>query len=111
MNHSDKYVSRPGNFIMVAGQDTNTLNANVLGALGTSWAIEVIEAATFSTLQDAGADALSNGTSGTNNGVNFSNSFSVPAGALLIASTERGFTRIAISAGTILVHRLANLQA
>ena len=100
MNHSDKYVSRPGNFIMVAGQDTNTLNANVLGALGTSWAIEVIEAATFS-----------NGTSGTNNGVNFSNSFSVPAGALLIASTERGFTRIAISAGTILVHRLANLQA
>lgn len=109
MNHSDKYVSRPGNFIMVAGQDTNTINANVLGALGTSWAIEILEAATFSTLEDNGATALSNGTANTNNGVNFSNSFSVPAGTLLIASTERGFTRIAISAGAILVHRLANL--
>lgn len=104
MNHSDKYVARPGNFLMQSGDDTNSLNSNVLGE-GTFFAVEVIEAATFSVLQDAGADCLNNGTAGTNNGVNFSSSDSIPAGSMIWASTPIGFTRIALTSGTVLVYR------
>lgn len=105
MNHSDKYIARNGGFRMIAGQDTNTLNANVVGS-GRFFAIEVIEAATFSILQDNNADALGNGTANTNLGQNFTASESLAAGFPIWATTDRGFTRIALTAGVIYIYRI-----
>mgnify|MGYP000432109257 CR=1 FL=1 len=109
MNHSDKYVARNGGFTMIAGQDTNTLNANIIGS-GRYFAIEVIEAATFSILDDFGATALGSGTAGTNYGQNITSSDSNAAGKQLWASTDRGFTRIALTAGIIYVYRIYDFQ-
>lgn len=111
MNHSDKYVARKGSFLLFAGQDTDTLNANVVGtSCKPAFMIEVVEAAVFSILHDAGATCLSNGTSGTNLGVNFSTSTSIPAGVTIFSSTEIGFTRIALTSGTICCYRLFNFD-
>jgi len=106
MDWSDKIQGRGGCFILNAGDDTDSLNANVTGAKKSFWGFMSLDGAgTLTTLTVGGSTALGDGTAGVNYGYNVSSAYVWPQNVLITCSSPAGFTRLVASGGAFLVWR------
>jgi hypothetical protein len=101
MNNEARMAGFAGNFILIAGEDTNTINARHM-AQGAYY-LYVMEDTVISTLEENGVDVKGEGTD-DHPGKRVSG-VTLPAGTPIFCNKGWIFTRVAITQGKLAIFK------